>query len=181
DVLADAAVAPRRAADEATPLVQQRDAEAVDLRLAHVAERGPREGSAGPGFELAQVVGRGRVVEREHGVVVLDRLEDIRRRAGDALRGTVRGDEVGEARLQVAELAHERVVLGVGDLGSRLDVIQVVVVVDLLAQLGDPLRGVGARHGSKHNILGLPTRAGAGWSAGYPPRSTADDPSWRHP
>ena len=154
DVLAHAPVAPRRAPDEAAVLVEQRDPQAVDLRLAHVRERGARQRAADPGLELAQVVRRGRVVEREHGVVVLDRLEDIGRRPADALGGAVRGDEVGKARLELPELAHESVVLGVRDLGPCLDVVQIVVVVDLLAQLGDALRGVGPRHVPKHNTAG---------------------------
>src|SRR6058998_3541673 len=151
---ASAPVAPRRAPDEAAVLVEQRDPQAVDLRLAHVRERGARQRAADPGLELAQVVRRGRVVEREHGVVVLDRLEDIGRRPADALGGAVRGDEVGKARLELPELAHESVVLGVRDLGPCLDVVQIVVVVDLLAQLGDALRGVGPRHVPKHNTAG---------------------------
>ena len=149
DVLAHAPVAARGAADEAAVLVQERDAQAVDLRLAHVGERSPRQRAADPGLELAQIVRRGRVVEGEHGVVMLDRLEDVGRRPTDALRGAVRGDEVGKRRLELAQLAHEGVVLGVRDFGPRFDVVQIVVVVDLLAQLGDPLRGVGPRHANK--------------------------------
>src|SRR5262249_38280346 len=49
------------------------------------------------------------------------------------------------------QLARERVVLGIRHLGPRLDVIKVVVMVDLLAQLGDPLRGVGPFHEGQHN------------------------------
>ena len=146
DVLAYSPVAPRRASDEAAALVEERDSEAVDLRLAHVRKGGARKGAADPRLEFAQLFGRGRVVEGEHGVVVLDRLEDVGRRPGHALRGAVRGDEIGEARLELAELAHQRVVFGVGDFGPGLDVVEVVVVMDLLAQLRDPLRGVGPRH-----------------------------------
>src|SRR5438093_8147005 len=91
---------------------------------------------------------------------MLDRLEDVGRRAAHALGGAVGGDEVWKARLEVAELAHEGVVLGVGDLGPRLDVIEVVVVVNLLAQLADALRGIGPRHGSKHSISSPPVLAG---------------------
>jgi hypothetical protein len=83
--------------------------------------------------------------------VVLDGLEQIGRRPAHALGRAVGRDEVGEARLQLAELANERVVFGVRDLGPRLDVIQILVMVDLLAQLGDALRGVGPRHAPKHN------------------------------
>src|SRR3989442_2231439 len=90
---------------------------------------------------------------------MLDRLEDVGRRSAHALGGAVGGDEVWKARLELAELAHEGVVLGVRDLGPRLDIIQIVVVMDLLAQLGDALRGVGPRHSPKHNTL-APARSG---------------------
>src|SRR5207245_7447652 len=73
-------------------------------------------------------------------------LGDVGGRARDALGGRVAGDEVGEARVELAQLLREPAVLGVGDLGARLDVVQGVVVVDLLAQRGDPLRRIGPGH-----------------------------------
>src|SRR5437660_12207110 len=99
---------------------------------------------------------------------MLDRLEDVGRRAAHALGGAVGGDEVWKARLELAELAHEGVILGVGDLGPRLDVVQIVVVVNLLAQLGDALRGVGPRHAPKHNTPGSRGSAALGRSALLP-------------
>ena len=141
-------------------LVEQRDAQAVDLRLAHVGERGARQGAADPGLELAQVVGRGRVVEREHRDAVLDRLEDVDRRAapraGWGCPRVIRSGKLASSSLQ---LAHERVVLRVGDLGPRLDVVEVVVMVNLLAQLGDALRGVRPRHARQHSTRGPPRTA----------------------
>ncbi len=80
---------------------------------------------------------------------MLDGLEYVGRRARDALGGALRRDEVGELGLEVAQFAHQRVVLGVGDLGPGLGVIQIVVVVDLLAQLGEPLGGVGPIHAGR--------------------------------
>src|SRR5262245_10937188 len=102
---------------------------------------------------------------------MLDRLEEVGRRPRDALGGAVAGDEIGPLRLQAAELAHERVVLGVRDLGPRLDVVEIVVVVNLLAQLGDPLRGIGPRHARSITPPGrLPRRAAplAGRATGDP-------------
>src|SRR5207244_11956049 len=72
---------PTRRSSDLALLVQQGDAETVDLRLAHVAERRARKGSADPRLELAEVVGGGRVVEREHGGVVLHRFEDVDRKS----------------------------------------------------------------------------------------------------
>src|SRR5207249_1258496 len=114
--------------------------------LAHVREAGPGQRPADPRLELPQVVRGGRVVEGEHRNLVLDRLEDVGGHTRDALGRTVAGDQVGEARLELAQLPREPVVLGVGDLGARLDVVQGVVVVDLLAQRGDPLRRIGPGH-----------------------------------
>ena len=57
DVLAHSPVAPRGPPDEAAGLVQECDAQTVDLGLAHVRERGARKGAADPGLELAQVIG----------------------------------------------------------------------------------------------------------------------------
>src|SRR5438309_11762104 len=120
---------------------------------------------------------------------MLDRLEDVGRRAAHALGGAVGGDEVWKARLELAELAHEGVILGVGDLGPRLDVVQIVVVVNLLAQLGDALRGVGPRHArsitfSAGSLRRAPHAGGAGgdrdgWSSGrsYCPRCAGSTPA----
>ena len=146
DVLADAAIAARRAAYEAAALVHQRDPEPVDLWLADVVEVCTGQRTTQTRLELAQIVGRGRVVEREHCCAVLDGTERIDGLAGHALRRAVGGDEVGECALEIPQLAHERVVLGVRDLGSRLGVIQVIVVVDLLPQLADALLSVSPRH-----------------------------------
>ena len=72
-----------------------------------------------------QLLARERVVEREHRRAVLDGREQVGRRAADALRGRVGRDELGEALLELAELAHQLVVLGVGDLGVVQDVVAV--------------------------------------------------------
>src|SRR5688572_28277425 len=81
---------------------------------------------------------------------MLDGSEGVDGLPGHPLGGTVRGDEIREGGLEVTQLAHERVVLDVGDLGTRLHVIEIVVMVDRLAQLREPLRRVGARHAAQH-------------------------------
>ena len=151
DVLAHPPVAAGGAAHEAAARVEQRHAEPVDLGLADVAGALARQRPAQPGLELAQAVGRGGVVEREHRHAMLDGLEGVDWRARHALGRAVGRDEVGVLGLQGLELAQEGVVLGVGDLRPRLDVIEIVVVVDPLAQLGEPLGGVGARHDVQDN------------------------------
>ena len=159
DVLADAAVTAGGAAHEAAARVEQRHAQAVDLRLADVGEALAGQHPADARLELAQIVGAGGVVEREHRDAVLDRLKGLDRRPRHPLGRAVGGDQVGELRLQGLELPHERVVLRVRDLGTRLDVVEVVVVVNALAQLSDPLRGIGRRHAAQHSTG--PRRLGA--------------------
>ena len=146
DLLAHAAVAACGAAHEASALVDESDAEPIDLGLADIAERRAGEHALEARFELVELIGRRRVVERQHRHLVLDGLEELGRRPRDALRRTVRCDELRKLRLELAELAQEPVVVGVRDLRTRFDVVQIVVVVDLLAQLGETLRGVGALH-----------------------------------
>jgi hypothetical protein len=92
---------------------------------------------------------------------VLHGLERLDRCPRHPLGGTVGRDQVGELALQRPELAGQRVVLGVGGFRPRLDVVQIVVVTDLLAQLHDALGGVGAGHTGQSIIA--PTAAPGGW------------------
>src|SRR5207245_1473220 len=108
---------------------------------------------------------------------MLDRLEDVGRRSAHALGGAVGGDEVRKARLELAELAHEGVVLGVGDLGPRLDVVQIVVVVNLLAQLHDALRGVGPRHARSITFSAGSLRRAVPRAGGAAAENGADGPA----
>ena len=61
-----------------------------------------------------QLVARERVVERQHRHAVLDRRERRRGPATGALRRRIGSDELGVLRLELAQLAHQRVELGVG-------------------------------------------------------------------
>ena len=136
--------------DEPAVLVEERDAQPVDLGLAHVGERGPGERPREPRLELAQVALAGRVVQGEHGRRVLDRGEGVRHHARDTLGRGVGRDELGVARLELAELPGQGVVLGVGDLGAVEGVVEVVVAGDQPAQLVDALAGrLGSPHGQR--------------------------------
>ncbi len=73
---------------------------------------------------------------------MLDDAEGLDRLARDALRGRIGGDERRVLLLQAAQLAHQLVVLGVADLGAVEDVVAVVVVGDLGAQLLDAELGL---------------------------------------
>ena len=151
-VLAAIAVAAGRPADERAVLVDQVDREAVDLRLGDVLDIRRAEAFADVLVPLLERLVRRHLLKRAHRARVLDLLELVRRRRADALRGRVRGDELGVRVLQSCELVVERVVLRVGDLRVVEDVIAVEVVVEDLAQLGGALRRRGGLRG-RHTDL----------------------------
>ena len=84
------------------------------------------------GAELGFVEG---VVEAEHRGGVGEFDEAFAGGSADALGGGVGGDERGVGLFEGLELAHEGVVLGVGELGLIEDVIEVFVVAEILAEL----------------------------------------------
>ena len=140
-VLARAAVTTGRGLHEPSAFVAHRHREAVDLELADEAHRaGAGRGQAAlraraPGDELVE---RERVVERHHRHAVGDRSEGRRRRAAHELGGRVRRHDLGELVLEPAQLAHQRVVVRVADLGIVERVIALVVVPDLVSKRVDP-------------------------------------------
>src|SRR6185437_8895167 len=117
DVLAHPPVAARGALHEDALLVAQRGRETVDLRLGGVGDRVVAEAqeTADTGVELARLVVREGVVERQHRHAVLDRGEGRRPRRADLQRGRVLANEVREARLDRRVALLERIVGGVRD------------------------------------------------------------------
>ena len=121
-VLADLAVAARGAALELAVAVEQRDREAVDLRLGdeldllvvHVALVEQAAHARLPGAQLVLVA---RVREREHRLEVLHLLELLERLAAHALGRRVGRAELGVLGLERAQLVEQGVVVGVRDLG----------------------------------------------------------------
>ncbi len=119
-LLADAPVAARGAAGQHAVLVGERDREAVHLRLGHVADLlaldvEPLEAALdalGPSPQLVLVAG---VAERQHRLGVLDPPELLEGHTADALGRRVGGDELGIGLLELAQLAQQVVVVGVGD------------------------------------------------------------------
>ena len=87
----------------------------------------------------AQLLLAARVGEREHRLQVRDLRQLADRLAADALGRRVGRQQVGVLGLQRAQLVEQRVVFVVADLGVVEDVVAVVVVLELLAQLGGPL------------------------------------------
>ena len=137
------AVAARGAAHEAAVLVGQRDAQAVDLHLGDVRDRGVARARALAHAlverpQLLVVVG---VVEAEHRREVLDGLEALDRTAGHALRRRIGGDEIGMLGLEPLELVQQPIELLVGDLRVVVDVVALFVMPDRVTQLADALFG----------------------------------------
>ena len=73
---------------------------------------------------------------------MLDRREALDRLIADALRGAVGRDQLGMVGFELLEPLDEPIVLGVGNLRRRLDVVFPVVAADFLAKPGD-FRGGG--------------------------------------
>jgi hypothetical protein len=59
--------------------------------------------------------------------------EAVARGAADALGGGVGGDEFGVGGFELLELAHEAVILGVGDLRGVEDVVEMFVAAEFFA------------------------------------------------
>ena len=142
-VLAGDAVAAGGRLHERAPLVGQRHGHAVDLGLAREGERlevevgrlAAQPLAPGPQLVLAE-----RVVEAHHRDAVAHLLEQARRRRAHGVRRRVGCRQRGIVRLELPQLDHEEVVFGVGDLGRIEHVVQLVVVDDLLPELGGPVR-----------------------------------------
>ena len=139
-VLAGGAVAPGGAAHEHAVAVEQRDRQPVDLRLGDQLERlvaDPPLHTFRPLPELLLVAGVG---QREHGLQVLHRREPARGRGAHAVGGRVRRDQRRIVSLELLQLAHQLVVLGIRHARVVEHVVAVVGVVQPLPQLGRPLR-----------------------------------------
>jgi hypothetical protein len=143
-LLAGPAVAPGGRPDQPAVLVGEVDREAVDLGLAQVGHRAARV-ALDPLRPAGQVVQVEHVVQAEHPLGVLDRGEQRRIRPTHPLGRRLRGAQRRIVLLQLLQLAHHRVVLGVGDRRRVEDVVPVLIVVDLRAHRGMPLQRAGGR------------------------------------
>ena len=121
-------------------LVSQRHAQAVELQLGCVFDREIAGQLAHAPVPVGQLLGRVGVVEREHGPRVLRLLEALGRLAAHALRRRVRRHQLRMRRFQPLQLVHQRVVLGVADLGRVENVIEMLVAAKFLPQLLDLAR-----------------------------------------
>src|SRR5919106_5453464 len=74
------------------------------------------------------------------------RAESLQRRSADALGGGIRLDQIRKRRFHLLEVAHQLVVLSVSDLWIIEDVIAIVMMMQLLAQLFNLSLGLLALH-----------------------------------
>ena len=117
---------------ERAVLVDELDARAVELRLHDVVERSPRSSRRRTRSSNARSsVLAHRVVEREHRHAVDELGEALGGRRADALRRRIGARELRVRCLERLELAEQRVVLRVGDLGRVLLVVEAQVAVQL--------------------------------------------------
>ena len=163
---------PRVAPRAKTPsLVDERDREAVDLRLGDVARRLLDAGGRRAGAHALRPTPRSsslvaRVGERQHRLQMAHLAKPLARLAADALRRRVGRDEVRVRLLERAQLAQQRVVGRRRRRRRVVDEVGVVVAADLRAQLARSGRGIGVtrtRPGSRPSSSGVSaTRVGAG-------------------
>ena len=88
-----------------------------------------------------------------------DRRKLLRRRAANALRRRIRGDELRVGGLELTQLEHQPVVCRVRDLGIVEHVIAIVVVRDLGTQLVDAPGGLACCHRVGSGAAGGPEGA----------------------
>ncbi len=136
DVLSRPPVAAGGRARQVAVLVDQVDRETIDLQLAQPGVHLGLPGDAGgPRLELHL---REDVVQREQPLQVLHRGEQRRDGAGDLLGRRVRRAQTRIAGLELRQLGHELVVLGVGDGRGIQDVVAEGVFAQLPGQLRRP-------------------------------------------
>ena len=140
-VLAGGAVPPGGRLHEPAVAVEEGDGQPVDLELALEGGVGRHllPHTIGPG---PQLLGTERVVQAHHRDVVDHGGEQRGRRRTDLGGRRVGHGQVRVLGLELAQLADQGVVLGIGDLGVVERVVALVVVGDQGPQLGGPGDGV---------------------------------------
>ena len=142
DVFAGLAVAARQAHGEPSVavragLVTQRHAQAVELEFGRIFDGQSAGQFVHAAVPVGQLFGGVGVVEREHGPRVLRLFEALGRLAAHALRRRVGRDQLGMRRFKSLQFVHQRVVLGVGDLGRVENVVEMLVAAQFFAQFFD--------------------------------------------
>ena len=140
DVLADGAVAPGRAAHQQALLVAQARRQAVDLGLGDRRDRiafGQIQEAPHAAQELDHLGAFHGVVEGQHRHPVRHLAEVLDRWRADPMRRAVGPDPIGKARLDRLIAPAQPVVLGIGDFGRVLAIVEPVVTRDLGSEEGE--------------------------------------------
>ena len=140
------AVAPRQRQVEPAGHEADRHRRAVELQLPDVVEGLGLRQLARPPVEVAELGVVEGVLEAEHHRRVGGLLDPLARGPADPPARRVGSDQLGEPCLQLLELAHEGVELGVRDVGVVEDVVAVLVAHEVAAQLGDAPAGIVNHH-----------------------------------
>ncbi len=156
-VVALEAVPPGDGPDDGPVAVNDRDAQAVDLELAHVGDLPAGEELADPVVELFEFPGRVDVVDAHHRRRMADGGEAVEGFPPDALGRGIGRDQARIGRFEGLELLDQGVELGVGDLRIALDVVFLLVMEDLGPEAPDAGRGLlQGRDLLRHGGVGSP-------------------------
>jgi hypothetical protein len=147
NILADCAVSACGAPHKSPGLVDQFDRQAVEFRLGGIDNLLGFQLTLHAGVERADIVLVGNRVETQHRFLVRDLGEFRQRRRTDALGRRIAGDQVGMGGFEIDQFAKEPVVFRVGNFGSILRVIEMVVSSDFSTERGKTLFDVTAGHG----------------------------------
>ena len=137
DVFAGLAVAARDGAQHLSVLVVHGHRQPVQLQFGDVFKRLALEQLADALVEGAHFIFVQRIVQAQHRRTVPDFHEAFAWFAADALGGRFGCDQIGLLGFQLLQPPHHPVILGVADLGPIQHVIQVLVVMQLFAQIFD--------------------------------------------
>ena len=129
------------------------DAESVELQFATDLERLSHEPIAHALPEVGHFLPVVCIAQREHRPRVNHGLELVVEVASHTLRRAVGIVHLGMPRLEVLQFMHHEVELLVGDDGSVLNVVAIVMLVQLIAQLQDAFRFVHSVGFSPFNFL----------------------------
>ena len=157
DVIAGAAIAAGGGVVELAVAIDERDRDAVDLWFDSDRDIIVAESFADALVKLDEFLFGARarrffqclgcqledIVDREHRHQVAHFFKSFDRLASDAKGGGIRIVQLGVLAFEFLELAEKPVVFGIGNFRRRLAVIKTVVVLELLAQVHDPLLGRG--------------------------------------
>ena len=153
DVFTDIAVAPGRSDAVAAVLVEEAHGQAVDLQLGDILELDVSQRPTHPLVEFANLLALERIGQAEHRRAMSDLGEGVGGRTPDPLRRRVRRDQLRILRLELDQLAEQRIVLGVGDLGMVEHVVLPIRAIDQPAQLEDArLRLLDILDGGTHTL-----------------------------